>query len=552
MLPASLGTEEKEGTTGMLAHGREAYRGPLDRFVGSAGGTVPYFWVAFAAILIAGGVLRFWNLSGAPIWMDEAVTDGFARLDLATILFDSVDNHPPLTWAIHHIWHAFNPDPAYLRVPSALFGTLTVGAIMLAMRDIACSRAALFTGLLFAFSTGHIYFSQDARMYPYLIFGLVLAAWGGIGHARPRLHGERVYAGLYVIGGAIAIYSHALGLVVMALIGFSSLAAGLMGGEPRRFAREWFIHNIILFITVLPWLVMLPSAAGTFPGLQGDNSLADIQWFFRNMTGFPGLGGPAILFEALLYGAVVLALPIAWLSGRRGLALALAALVFLFPLIILGLHIRQPLMANKILLPGVIGVTIAAGYTLSRLRPRIAGTVLAGLLALAALGSSLVELKFRIKPEDYPSAYAFIDQRGYTDAPVLTCVHFHSAAAWLHRPEARILVYRAGDILHYKGPAYWRAAENSMNWLRAADAHAIDEALGGGWLVEGGLAGALAGEDKVSFIRPACGPGAEAEILLALEALGFVQDGEETLIRGRAADFTILDNPQTRVSLFQR
>ncbi|MDP1556045.1 MAG: glycosyltransferase family 39 protein, partial [Hyphomonas sp.] len=166
------------------------------------------FWTACLLIFALGTAMRFWELSSVSLWRDEAVTLGFARLDLWTILSKNIDNHPPLAWVIQHIWHGINPDPAAARVPAATAGSLAVLLFMLALRDLAGERTALFGGLLLAFSTSHIHYSQDARMYPFLVLGLILAAWGAIGHAQPGKLRPRTYAALYVLGGAIAIYSH--------------------------------------------------------------------------------------------------------------------------------------------------------------------------------------------------------------------------------------------------------------------------------------------------------------------------------------------------------
>ncbi|MEO0466064.1 MAG: glycosyltransferase family 39 protein [Pseudomonadota bacterium] len=523
----------------------------LDRFTTRDPAPVARFWLWFAAILVAGTIARFWNLGGAPIWMDEAVTLGFARLDLWTLLTKNVDNHPPLTWVIQHIWHAINPDPDHARVPAATFGAMSVAAILLAMRDTAGGRAALFTGALFAFATAHVHYSQDARMYPFLIFGLILAAWGGLGHVRPNLHGPRTYAALYVIGGAIAIYSHILGLVVMALIGFASLVAGGLTQDRTQFAKDWFIRNIILFVITLPWLIQIPSAAGTFPGIAGDNSLTDIQWFFRNATGFPGLPGWGILLETVYFGLAGLSILIALRHGRIGMAAMLTGLIALFPIFVLALHISNPIMANKTLLAGIIGVTMGAGYALSRLKPAIASIVIAGVLSAGAFTSMANELTHRVKMEDYAGAFAHAANAGLGDAPVVTCVHFHAAAAWENRREGRILYYRRGDVLDYKGPDYWRAASRSMSWLRAADADEINAALGGDWLIEGGLEAALEGETAALFIRPNCPVGREDEILAGLQSIGFTAT-DTTRIMGAYGGSLILEEPLTRITLLQR
>jgi len=163
----------------------------------------------------------------------------------------------------------------------------------------------------------------------------------------------------------------------------------------------------------------------------------------------------------------------------------------------------------------------------------------------------VTELKNHIKLEDYPGAYAYASEQGVGDAPALTCVHFQAAAAWENRPDGRTLYYRDGAVIDYKGPEYWQAAKMSMSKLRIAEAHEIDAALGGGWLIEGGMKAALSNDNEVLFIRAFCDPGREEQIKTELETLGF-HEGQETLITGKAADFVILENPQTRITIYKR
>ncbi|MDP3460030.1 MAG: glycosyltransferase family 39 protein, partial [Hyphomonas sp.] len=339
-------------------------------------------------IFALGTAMRFWELSSVSLWRDEAVTLGFARLDKWTILSKNIDNHPPLAWVIQHIWHGINPDPAAARVPAATAGSLAVLLFMLALRDLSGERTALFGGLLLAFSTSHIHYSQDARMYPFLVLGLILAAWGAIGHAQPGKLRPRTYAALYVLGGAIAIYSHLMGLVAMAVIGFASLASGAQGEGSRPFIRDWFVRNIILFVVVLPWLVLIPSAMSTFPGLA-DVSPALAHWYYRNVAGFPGLTAIGAPFELLLLAAAGLSIPVAWFARQRALAIFFLGMIIVYPLIITLLHLRpgQPILSNRAMMPILVGVPFGAAYAFAMLKPRIAGTVLALIVSAAALAS---------------------------------------------------------------------------------------------------------------------------------------------------------------------
>lgn len=161
---------------------------------------------ALGLLLIAsiGAALRFYRLSELPLWMDEAYSYFISAQALMDILFNRLDNHPPLFYAIQHLWTLVDPKVTAIRVPAAFFGSATVLAIGLATGDLMNRRAGLAASALLALSTAHIYFSQDARMYAQLVFGLTLAVWGLIGLVeRP---GRWRYPILYIAGGGIAIF----------------------------------------------------------------------------------------------------------------------------------------------------------------------------------------------------------------------------------------------------------------------------------------------------------------------------------------------------------
>lgn len=510
------------------------------------------FWVGFLAISLMACALRFWDLSAVPLWRDEAITTGFARLDLWTILTRNIDNHPPLTWVVQHFWHQLNPDPDAARVPAATAGTLTVVIFMLAMKDVAGQRTALFAGLLFALSAGHIHYSQDARMYPFLVLGLTIAAWGGIGHALGHRSRDRTYAALYILGGCIAIYSHISGLIGMAMIGFASLAAGMIGVEARKFAVSWFVRNLVLFVLVLPWLLLIPSALSTFPGLT-QTPVITAHWYFRNIAGLPGIDKFGIPFELVILGAAAISIPLAWIGGKRGFATALLGLTVIYPLIIVLLHLRpeQPILSNRTMTPVIIGVAAGAGYALSMLRSKMLGIWIIAFVAAAAFASAAMAIRHTVKLDDFGTAFQYLDEMGYSDAPVVTCTDFCAAAAWEGRRSAQIFAYVGGGLLEYRGPEYWVAAGMSMVKMREATAEQIDAELGGGWLVEGNLEEALRDEPKVAVFNVWCGD-EEQQVFDRLAAMGFHQQGAQHRVRGKAASFTIMQDGEARVILFAR
>ena len=207
------------------------------------------FWIGFASVLLLATTLRFWNLSGLPIWMDESVTLAFARMPLDMIIFNEIDYHPPLSYVVQHIWHNIVPDPAFARVPAAIAGTATVALLLLMVRDCVSNRAAIFSGLFLALSTSHIHYSQEARMYVFLCLGMAIALWGTMGIISGKgQHRKTTYRIMFVLGGVIAIYSQIIGLPVMALLSLSLLVHSVVSEDRNRELAGWFILNFILFL----------------------------------------------------------------------------------------------------------------------------------------------------------------------------------------------------------------------------------------------------------------------------------------------------------------
>lgn len=58
------------------------------------------FFLFAGIISVIGAVFRFLDLSSAPLWMDEAYTVMAARLPISSILFNAIDDNPPLTYLI--------------------------------------------------------------------------------------------------------------------------------------------------------------------------------------------------------------------------------------------------------------------------------------------------------------------------------------------------------------------------------------------------------------------------------------------------------------------
>lgn len=118
-------------------------------------------------ILLLGTILRLISLNQS-LWLDEATSALVAKMPLAYIFtkFLPGDFHPLLYYLILKYWvNVFGSSEVSLRIPSVIFGVLTIYFVYLIVRKISDKKTALIASSFSATSGLLIYYSQEARMY---------------------------------------------------------------------------------------------------------------------------------------------------------------------------------------------------------------------------------------------------------------------------------------------------------------------------------------------------------------------------------------------------
>jgi uncharacterized membrane protein len=128
--------------------------------------------IILAIIILVGSYLRFHALGSEALWLDEAVTYRIGSLDLVSEVWDNAirDRHPPLHFLIIHLVTIFSSTEFALRLPSAIFGILTIPALYLLAQTMFGKKEALLSAFILSISTFHIYYSQESRMYAQMVF----------------------------------------------------------------------------------------------------------------------------------------------------------------------------------------------------------------------------------------------------------------------------------------------------------------------------------------------------------------------------------------------
>lgn len=163
-------------------------------------------WAAAALIAVAFG-LRL-NQLGEGLWLDEILTFiNYARLPFGenVTTYANENQHFLYSLMAHACFSLFGENAWALRLPAAIFGVGSIGALYLLGKRVAGAREALFAAALFTFSYHHVWFSQNARGYTGLLFWAILSSYFFL---LAFDTGRRLFWVLYAVSVTLGVYTH--------------------------------------------------------------------------------------------------------------------------------------------------------------------------------------------------------------------------------------------------------------------------------------------------------------------------------------------------------
>ncbi len=163
-------------------------------------------WFGLAGLSVIGLGLRLWHLN-TDLWFDELLTLlNYLRLPLGDIVTSLPDQNNHLLFSVlsYASVSLFGESAWAVRLPSVLFGVLSLWALFLLGRRIIGSREALLACALMTLSYHHIWFSQNARGYMALLFFSLLTTWLWLVALERQTWGSWILYALSVTGGMLS------------------------------------------------------------------------------------------------------------------------------------------------------------------------------------------------------------------------------------------------------------------------------------------------------------------------------------------------------------
>jgi hypothetical protein len=188
--------------------------------------------LALGLLCIVGLLLRLFRLSHQSFWNDEILTLDNASGSLLEVLAGTRDlNVLPLYYLTIRAFLTSIPAEYWLRIPSVLFGTLSIPAYYLVLRHWGGAVLGLTGAALLTFSPFHVWYSQEARPYALLLL-LSLVSIHLIQLAVERPSPGKRFAAVAVAAATFYCHTIALGFILF-------LIAQVLLVVPRHRWRDW-------------------------------------------------------------------------------------------------------------------------------------------------------------------------------------------------------------------------------------------------------------------------------------------------------------------------
>lgn len=220
---------------------------------GQADGEVGDYGLAAFLLLLLGAALRFYQLGAPSMWTDEMLVAQNASKSIPYIisLAENVEVHPPYFYYFIKAVLAGGSSDYWLRLPSAIFGTLSLLVLWLVGERHLGSRFAALAALGFlAVHPLHIWISRQLR--PYALISLcAVVALGFLLRYLEEGKGRSARRTLYAC--LPLALSHYLGFLVLGTQWLVSFACALIRGVPRVVSVFWFGLGTALCAAPAAW-----------------------------------------------------------------------------------------------------------------------------------------------------------------------------------------------------------------------------------------------------------------------------------------------------------
>lgn len=213
--------------------------------------------ITLMIILLVGAFLRFYGIGFEDLWLDEVSTVWFGSkgYGVSTAVKRIItDLQGPLYFIIIHFWlYVIDVSEATMRIPSAIFGTISIFAIYKLGKYLCNKQVGIYSALILSVSRINFYYSQEARTYTLSTLLTIISFYYFI---KFLSESNKFNLGLYIIFTTLLIYTNYFFLIIILPQSFYYLWHYNKNLSVSRILRWIGIQSIIL-ICLIPAIYIL-------------------------------------------------------------------------------------------------------------------------------------------------------------------------------------------------------------------------------------------------------------------------------------------------------
>ncbi len=211
-------------------------------------------------IMIVGTALRLFYLGYKSLWLDEASSFVIASKTIPAIVQFDYSQHPRLYYILLHFWLSVGQTEFIIRLPSAIFGILSILVLFKLSREWGDSRQALWAALLLSISPLHVWYSQEACMYSLVCLCGLLSVYFYTKALKSNAILPWIGFVAATVAGLYAQYSMLLLLLAENWLVF------VRRKELKPLIANWILAQGAIFMAFAPWLPRFIKHMGGDPG----------------------------------------------------------------------------------------------------------------------------------------------------------------------------------------------------------------------------------------------------------------------------------------------
>jgi 4-amino-4-deoxy-L-arabinose transferase-like glycosyltransferase len=257
-------------------------------------------WAILGVVLLVAAAIRLYHLGQPCFGYDEVVQMMMARQEGPAALFRLLSKieatRAPLHPLVLQAWiSVFGPSEFSARALSVLCGLATVGLISRIGRDLFDTPTALWASAFATVSPVLVQYSQEAKMYAWLVFWTCLAWWCLLSFRQSAPWGKQVAFGVCLV---VLSYSYPLGLFMVLALGLAYLVHHNLY---QLSLRQWIIIHMGWAMVFTPWL---PHYMDHPPEIVFERSWRNLTPWLISFTGGNGLTLVALFFPLFVMSLV--------------------------------------------------------------------------------------------------------------------------------------------------------------------------------------------------------------------------------------------------------